>query len=875
MFTRGARCDTHYIISPQDNHCPVSTCLTVSELFSDTSYFTGVDNLTLIFQPGNHTLDTQVVIGNISLLELLSNETSTTRIVCKNSVGFKFVQVGTIDIRGLSFHGCGESYVTLANKFTLWNSTFEGSESIGTAFVLNETTTALIKQCSFLSYSQGNIRPLAEFTIPEGSIVPNIISNVTRAHVGGAMVCTHSNVRIEFSTFQENEANYGGVIFAESSCILLIVNSKFYLNKGIGLLSFGGSEGGGGGVLFALNSQIEIENCTFFNNSLVANPGFHSKGGVILGLKSEISVVDSMFLDNKITGNGGGGVFYLSHSSLCSLQRNNFSRNSAHFSGVMHLHSSNSSITQSNFDHNTAYDRSGVIGTTQQSYIKVKSSTFGRNRARTLAGVLSMTFSTATLEDILFLGNSVKKVGAVMCVFDQGYVKVNNVTVANNEADLSVIALYSSSAEFVNFNTFVDNQGSLLAHNSSIRFKGETIFQNCTTAGSKHFQDIALQEGGALSAYSSHVIFQGRTVFIHNAAIYGGALFAVESVVLLQSSNLFLNQSFPTFSPQYSNIIMNNNTAINNGGGIYLHHSTFNIKDGSCHVTGNTAFYKGGGIHAINSDVRLESSNNNVIGLLVLAENQAQMGGGVFMQDNSKLSLDIYISKISIRLIGNVADYGAAIFVDDNSTFETCSTTPTNITPASECFFRITNTYSTQSRANDALVKSIVFQNNYAKYGGNNLFGGLLDRCTLHTTPSSIYDTLLMGDIYTHEKNANGLSRLLNISNIESKDSIASYPVQVCFCSQDLVDCTLRANSVQVKKGEMFNLSIVAVDQVKTAIRAKVFSLLSSQDSDLTEGQGAWSSTSCTNISFSILSSNETESLEMFAAGPCKDAKPS
>ena len=866
-----AKCDLYYIIPSDDAPCPVDFCPTISEISSNTSYYLDTNNVTLVLLPGNHSLDSQLLISAISELRMLSNETSTTSITCKPDTRFTFYEVSTVEIGGVKFIGCGNSSVTRANIFTLWNSTFVGVNGSGTALVLNQTTAVNITECSFLFNTQGSKRPVTDFINIQSSqktMKADVILNRTSAYVGGAIVLTSSSdAVIEDSLFDGNEAQYGGAIFAEMNSSIVMNGCTFRHNKADGLPSYNGMEGGGGGALFVNDSRLAINNCSFMNNTLVAHPGYHSKGGVLFAYKSEVSISESEFIGNVVVGNGAGGVIYASHSELYSVSYCTFNQNEAHFAGVMYLQGSNTRISQSNFTRNLAYDRTGVISVSDNSYTQIENSSFADNRARTQGGVLLIISSRAKLGHSCFVNNSVEEVGAVMTILEQGHVIANDITLSKNRASLAVISLYRSIASFVGLTAFVDNRGSLLAYNATIQFEGETTFSNSTTATTA-LQDAPLQEGGAITAYSSHLTFQGNTTFTHNSAKYGGALFAVETNILFKASNDYLLNS--TFTRPKTTI--DNNIATGTGGGIYLYHSTLMIREGHCYVTGNDASDKGGGIHAISSDVKLEPPSREKNYSLFVAENNARLGGGVYLEGASMLSA--LLSNSSIRFIANTADYGAAIYVDDNTKFDTCFTTPANVTPASECFFHVLDPYLVVSTIPDGnKIESIVAQNNYARQMGSNLFGGLLDRCVPSTLVGGISNTLLTGTI--EEKNTDGLSYLRSISNLKNFDSIASDPTRVCFCWQGLPNCTRRALSVQVKKGESFNVSVAAVDQVTSPIRARIFSTLSSIEGDLVRGRRARIEAMCTNISYSITSPFESESLSLYAEGPCRDTQPS
>ena len=89
-------------------------------------------------------------------------------------------------------------------------------------------------------------------------------------------------------------------------------------------------------------------------------------------------------------------------------------------------------------------------------------------------------------------------------------------------------------------------------------------------------------------------------------------------------------------------------------------------------------------------------------------------------------------------------------------------------------------------------------------YSRNNLFGGLLDRCTI-----SYFDkTIKYSDMQ-------GFADYNNILNSKS-----SKPVQICLCdSVGIIDCNLKPTPILIKKGIKFNLKIIAaVDHVNNSV---------------------------------------------------------
>ena len=79
---------------------------------------------------------------------------------------------------------------------------------------------------------------------------------------------------------------------------------------------------------------------------------------------------------------------------------------------------------------------------------------------------------------------------------------------------------------------------------------------------------------------------------------------------------------------------------------------------------------------------------------------------------------------------------------------------------------------------------------------------------------------------------------------------------------------------IEVKKGETFTQSVVAVDHVGQPVNAIIRTSLHFTESGLAEGQLARKiPAKCTNLIFNIVSPHYFEILTLYASGgPCKDA---
>ena len=116
-----------------------------------------------------------------------------------------------------------------------------------------------------------------------------------------------------------------------------------------------------------------------------------------------------------------------------------------------------------------------------------------------------------------------------------------------------------------------------------------------------------------------------------------------------------------------------------------------------------------------------------------------------------------------------------------------------------------------------------------------------------------------------------GVDYLKNISNNFVLDSISSQPVRVCFCnSEHEPDCSYQLPTITVKKGEAFSVSVVAVNQVNITLIANISSSVSLSDGGFGEGQQVQNvGRNCTNLTYNVYSPHNSETIDLFADGPC------
>ena len=867
-----------------DSHCPTETCLTLSQFVASSSIYLNSNITTLIFLPGNHNLNSEILIENVGKISILSNfsSPSSVTVTCQQSAWFSFTSVIDVHISSMKFVQCEYTFDSV-KRFRLENCTF--LNHTGTVIQLFNST-AFITSSYFISNSVGS----SHLFIKDGLRVKYVGAVVTMsrsntviktssfhqnsAEIGGTIFTEiHSNITIINCTFVGNNATeHGGVLYSESGCNVAVYNSIFQSNVAIDR----------GGVFTVIGSALYIQQSAFSLNEAKQGGVVYADKDSTVGIKGSVTISESGFIDNSASFVGGvlaassiiitisncsefnnnkaelgGGVMSINRGEI-TVSDSKFNNSAAKFGGVTFLVLSDINISNTLLISNSA-ETGGALGIRNVNAI-FSDCEFVNNTATVTGGAIIAQGSNIKVKTVVFRDNSAHS-GGVLFLSERSFINTNNIVVESNSANQGVMYFIECSAIFAHDTNISDNVGSLVLYYSNVTFGDTTSIVNSLSERSTQ----TFQEGGAITAFQSDLVFEGTSVLMDNSAENGGAIHAITSKIHV-----------------YGNSLISNNTAEDSGGGIYLYQSELNCKGTSTlELLGNSAANRGGGIHAISStitaeynflDNRREISHAVYFGsrMNLISNKAVRAGGGVCLEGNAKLKVlkmnkfDNEKPHYTLKFDGNVADYGGALYVADDTTSGTCASTSHKIhSTITECFLQTLEFIKSKSRFPPNLINT-KFINNYALTRGSNLFGGLLDRCTQSPFNKAIESQLNI---------TNGLSYLMVFSNNNSSDSISSDPVQVCYCHDNKPDCSYQPPPVQIMKGETFTVSLVAVDQVSHVISATIHSSPKSNESGIGEGQLIQSTTdSCTELSFNVFSPHDNEELIVYADGPCKDA---
>ena len=725
---------------------------------------------------------------------------------------------------GGALYGQNNSIVAISNSEFLNN---QADDDTGGAMMVENDSKMNISECNL----DGNVADYGgaiDVSTRSSASIKSCNFSGNRAKVNGAALHVYisSAANISSCTFSWNIANdSGAAVSAKKCCNISILDSSVYNC----MASFSG-----GGVYLGHDSHSHVENCAFLNNTA-------DFGGAILAyVIITVTIINSSFDQNEAAIQGGALHAYRNIS--ISIRSSNFSSNKARSGGISFaLQDCELSFQNSIIFGNNA-DFGGVIRLLERSVINITGGNFTHNTAQS-GGVLYVHSSKVVVEmSANFTFNSARSFGGVIHANDDSTITISTAIFSNNTADKGgVLSLLGGSSVLIQYSYFTNNQ----AFNS-----GGVIYLNNASImvySSRFNSSSAFMRGGIFSASLASRVYIAGSNFSHGTAKLGAVLAVIEKSTLsfvqddFTPSQLSLKDSKMHIRGA-NEILIENSAALWSGGGIYLSESSLCIGI-ETNISFNEAGSFGGGIHAIDSSIIVKHTVHFV-------SNKATSGGGLGLSNSKLYDVEDEGVLTSMNFMLNKADYGGAIYVkfsdDDENIADVCSG---EYSSTSGCFFY---------NVSDAFM--INFDKNYAKYKGDNLFGGLLDRCTVASS--------------THQSQMepSGVVRFKSVSNITSLDTISSKPVQVCFCENHEPSCSMRSQALEVKHRDTILLELAAIDQVNHKLIAIIQSHIDGFElsaNQATQTIGA----ACSNISYHITAPPRENLYKaiIYADGPCSD----
>ena len=435
----------YYVTPALDIPCPLQPCHTLSHYITEShQYFTS--NTTLVFIPGNHSLEKGLLIRDITSLAMIGNSSAfiSSNIVCNTNKpeSFTFYNISEVHIHSLAFISCGSS-------------------TVGAAVSLSVIYLANISSCTF----------------------HNNINRNYYGDIGGALAVVTSTLTLSETTFTNNIANsaHGGSFYTEKSNVT-VIGSTFVNNSA--------NDGWGGGV-YGEESMVTFVSNLFKNN-------IASYGGGVEVYNSVVNFTEDTVINNVAGIDGGGLDIYGTTGNFKRIIIQNNTAQSAG-GGVSVYPGSSVSFSEGTFMFNTAGGRGGgilVVGST--SILNVGESNWTNNSAGSRGGGGYFGGGTANFHMNNIINNTAKY-GGGFYVLESEVHFIGSLNLKNNVAVWSGGGIYASSASRLYFNgttNFIDNSASdggglHLTENSLCYFSSEAELYFIENHATKH--------GGALN----------------------------------------------------------------------------------------------------------------------------------------------------------------------------------------------------------------------------------------------------------------------------------------------------------------------------------------------------------------------------------------
>ena len=622
-------------------------------------YFTS--NTTMVFLPGDHVLDTNITVDDVTRLMMYGEFSSDnmTTIVRNGSVGFSFSSMVDFNIHSLVFtsynyrllsygsHPASNSALLLRSTHNaeLVNCSFH--DNIGTALTVKNTSVTLVEnkfihnQCACGTFSE---------MLELGCGITTFNSNLT-------FIGNTSFHNITQSAFYP-DAICAGAIWASASSLHFNGSNNFIGNSANGI-------NGVGAIYAEANTSLSFSGTSIFTHNLA------EVGGVIATFENVMLTFSGT---NNFTSNsakdGGGAIYASSNTSLSFSGTSQFSHNSAEYGGAIGA-SDHVMLTFSgtnNFTSNSAKDGGGAIYASSNTSLSFSgTSHFSHNSAKYGGAIgasdhVILTFSGTNN----FTSNSAKDGGGGIYASSNTSLSFSGTShFSHNSAEVGgaigasdhVILTFSGTNNFTS-NSAKDGGGGIYASsNTSLSFSGTSHFSHnsaevggaigasdhviLTFSETNNFTSNSAKDGGGgiYASSNTSLSFSGTSHFSHNSAEVGGAIGASDHVIL-------------TFSGTNN---FTSNSAKDGGGGIYASSNTSLSFSGTSHFSHNSAEV-GGAIGASDHVILTFSETNNFV------NNSAEYGGAIHTYKIVMLTFNG-----TNNFVNNMAEAGGAIYTQKST----------------------------------------------------------------------------------------------------------------------------------------------------------------------------------------------------------------
>ena len=639
--------------------CPHNThCATLSEYAQQAEvYFTS--NTTMVFLPGDHVLDRNITVANVSRL-IIHGESSSDNIatvVRNGSVGFNFTKMVNFNIYSLAFTSYNKS----------WG--YASHPASNSALLMQSTQNAKLVNCSFHdNLGNGLTVHNTSITLAENKFIHNQCGCESLTEVcklGCGVTALNSNLTFTGNTtFLKNSHNStylstsevgAGAISAVASSLHFTGTNNFLdnVNSANKKRQHGGYALGVGGAIYISNNAVLTFNGT---NNFVNNSAKRNGGAIYAKTNISLTFIGTNNFSNNLAGVNGGAIYTLDNVVLVFIGTNDFIGNSADNNGGAIYTTGNTVLTfigTNNFigNHVNGYysGDGGAIYTLDHGVLSFNGTNNFINNSGSIGGAIrastniSLTFNGTNN----FINNSAEVGSGAISISYNGVLIFNGTNnFINNSAQVGSGAIsisYNGVLIFNGTNNFINNSAQVGSGAISISYNGVLIFN-----GTNNLINNSAQVGsGAISiSYNGVLIFNGTNNFISNSAEVGSGAISISQNTVL------------TFTG--TNNFISNSAGLLNGGAINARTNVSLTFIGTSDFSNNSAQFDNGGAIYAETNTSL-----TFIGTSYFSINTAEFGGAISILDYAVLTFNG-----TSKFTGNSANLfygsGGAIYVETN-----------------------------------------------------------------------------------------------------------------------------------------------------------------------------------------------------------------
>lgn len=576
-----------YYIKPHIEHkCLIQPCYTLDEFTMILTRGNLSKHVSLRFLPGNHSLALDLVIAYKDVFSA-SSQSNNSWVVCQQPKKLQLLNITIVEMRNMTFLGCGGIQVGYVHKFIVESCHFLHCQfasvivAYGSAIELNHNR--------FIDNNNGSIIAATECNVTDTNSV--YINN--KGHI---LIVYKSIVMLHKCIFKNNVAKQYPFVSGNMSIVLILENwwenNSFEKNSTDTLSTMSFCTGcifqmkdttithtrsyAMGGILIAVYSNIIINNCNISHNyaknytlfirysNISSSNTTWAHNAVVQ--EDFIVIIDckfTRFYNLKLTQNKGN--FKILRSSANFGERTVFMFNIGSmiiinsvvdFYGINHICASQYPASQ----------KGGAVSSERSTLTFYGTTYFIDNYSKNIGGALYAAASKIQIYGTAIIANNTAEVSGGGVYLDQSELWCQfNCIIYQNRAHQDGGGIYAQSSKIaveVEFSMKEGQQRHLLFAGNSARLGGAI----CLDKNSK----ISLLDNGLSTQYN--------VSFVENVADYGGAVYIDDyhSDMDMCGSQYYLRHSTKTecflfaFANQGKKIIhFSRNLAHNSGSALF------------------------------------------------------------------------------------------------------------------------------------------------------------------------------------------------------------------------------------------------------------------------------------------------------------------